>query len=100
MPYVGNGKVRAYVYSNRGFAFPGESFKTPAVLSVDFFEKRALVFLLKDGKVYKVYNQRSIRESLTEKGLYQVYAYTYHYNLWSFYFGLRFLFCTPAFQAM
>jgi len=55
VPYVGNGKVRAYVYSNRGFAFPGESFKTPAVLSVDFFEKRALVFLLKDGKVYKVW---------------------------------------------
>ncbi|MFN4013597.1 MAG: hypothetical protein ACK4KZ_07070 [Aquificaceae bacterium] len=100
IPYVGSGRLRAYVYSSRGFSFPGESFRSPAMLSVDFFEKKALVFLLKDGKVYKVYNQSSIREALSEKGIYQVYAYTYQYNLWRFYFGLRFLLCTPAFQAM
>jgi len=100
VPYVGSGRLRAYAYSSRGFSFPGENFKTPAVLSIDFFEKKALVFLLKDGKVYKVYNQSSIREAILEKGVYQVYAYTYQYNLWRFYFGLRFLFCTPAFQAI
>ncbi len=100
IPYVGSGRLGTYVYSSRGFSFPGESFRIPAMLSVDFFEKKALVFLLKDGKVYKVYNQSSIREALSEKGIYQVYAYTYQYNLWRFYFGLRFLLCTPAFQAM
>lgn len=100
IPFAGSGKLRVYIYSSRGFNFPGDSFKSPAVLSVDLLEKKALVFLLKDGEVYKVYNQRSIREPLIEKGTYKVYAYTYQYNLWRFYFGLRFLFCTPAFQAM
>ncbi len=100
VPYMGSKGLSLYTYSNRGFAFPGDEVKLPSLLVVEIFEKRALVFLQRDKEVYKVFDQRSIREKLQEKGAYRVYAYTYQYRLWRFYFGLRFLFCTPPFQAM
>ncbi|MEJ5339331.1 MAG: hypothetical protein WHS43_06720 [Aquificaceae bacterium] len=99
IPFVGKMPPQVYAYSSSGFFFPGEGFRAPAVLSVSFFERRVLIFLLKDGEVYKVFDQRSIRESVVEKGSYSLYAYTYSFHVWRLYFGLRFLLCTPAFQA-
>ncbi|MCS6957759.1 MAG: hypothetical protein RMK75_04790 [Aquificaceae bacterium] len=100
IPYTGSGRLEVYVYSHRGFSFPGESFKTPGTLTVNLFERRSLLFVLKDGTVYRVFDQRSIKERLSEAGIYQVFGYTYKFKLWRLYFGLRFLFCTPPFYAM
>ncbi|MFN7065785.1 MAG: hypothetical protein ACK4OF_06535 [Aquificaceae bacterium] len=100
LPYVGKGGIGVYAYSSKGFVFPGEEVKLPAVLVIDLFEKKSLVLLTKDGKLYKVYDQRSIREPLEEAGIYELYAYTYRYRLWRFYFGLRFLSCSPKLQAI
>lgn len=99
MPFVGSKQPQVYVYSSNGFFFSGDSFRVPAVISASFFERKVLIFLLKDGTVYKVFDQRSIREPIQEKGTYSLYAYTYGFRVWKFYFGLRFLLCTPAFQA-
>ncbi len=100
IPFTGSKNPQIYVYSRAGFFFPGDQFKTPAVLSANFYEKRVLIFLLRDGKVYKVFDQRSIRENLRESGEYTLKVYTYRFRFWRFYFGLRFLACTPAFHAI
>ncbi|MCS6998016.1 MAG: hypothetical protein RMK21_06535 [Aquificaceae bacterium] len=100
LPFLGSGRLQVYAYSNRGFHFPGNSLRVPAVLSVDLFEKRVLVFLWKEDRPYKVFDRRTIRERLTEAGSYRLQAYTYRYKLWKFYFGLRSLFCSPPLQAM
>ncbi|MEN3028510.1 MAG: hypothetical protein ABDH29_04715 [Aquificaceae bacterium] len=100
LPFLGSGRLQVYVYSDRGFYFPGQSFKLPAVLSVDLFERRVLVFLWKDNRPYKVFDRRTIRERLEEAGSYRLQAYTYRYRLWKFYFGLRSLFCSPPLHTM
>ncbi len=100
IPLTERERLRVYVYSEKGFYFPGDSFSVPATLSVDFFKERAIVFLLKDGKTYRVFDHRSIRQLIDEKGSYRLVAYTYRYRLWRFYFGTRFFFCTPDFYAM
>ncbi|MCX8060937.1 MAG: hypothetical protein N3C13_07060, partial [Aquificaceae bacterium] len=100
IPYVGNGEPQVYAYSSRGFHFPGQSLRLPAYLSVDLFEKRVLVFLYRGQELYKVFDQRSVREKLEEEGSYHLRVYTYRYKLWRFHFGLRFLLCTQPFYAM
>ncbi|QID33265.1 hypothetical protein [Pampinifervens florentissimum] len=100
MPFTGSRNPQIYAYSRTGFFFPGDQFKTPAVLSADFYEKRVLIFLLRNGTIYKVFDQRSIRETLQDGGNYSVQVYTYRFRLWRFYFGLRFFSCTPAFHAI
>ncbi len=100
IPYVGNDKLRLYLYSKEGFYFPGDTIKTPATLSIDMLNKKVLLFILHNGKLYKVFDQRTLREVINEGGSYRVYAYTYNYRLWRFYFGLRFFFCSPEFQAI
>ncbi len=100
IPFTGNKNPQIYVYSRAGFFFPGDQFRAPAVLNADFYEKKVLIFLLRDGTVYKVFDQRSIRETLQESGEYTLKVYTYRFRLWRFYFGLRFLSCTPAFHAI
>lgn len=99
VPVVDSSSLQVYAYSTRGFYFPGETLKDPAVLVFSSTNKRLLVFLLKDGKVYKTYEQSSIREPL-DGGRYSLYVYTYRFKLWKFYFGLRFSSCTPDFYAM
>ncbi len=100
IPFVGDKNPQIYAYSSTGFFFPGDQLKTPAVLSVSFFESKVLIILLKDGNLYKVFDQRSIREPIKEGGNYSLQAYTYRFRIWKFYFGLRFLACTPPFYAM
>lgn len=100
IPYVGTQAPKIYAYSNHGFFFPGDRFKVPAYLNASFFEKKILVFLLKEQSVYKVFEQRSIKEPIKEPGTYSLKAYTYSFRIWRFYFGLRFLACTPPFYAM
>ncbi len=100
IPYIGNKQAQVYAYSSMGFFFPGDNFRAPAVLNVSFFERKVLVFLFKDDGLYKVFDQRSIREPIRETGSYRLQAYTYRFRLWKIYFGLRFLLCTPAFYAM
>lgn len=100
IPFAGRGRLDVYAYSEKGFHFPGESFRGSAVLSVDLFEPRSLILLKKDGSVYKVFNQNSIRERIDEPGSYQLIGYTYQFRIWKLFFGLRFAFCTPPFYAM
>ncbi len=100
IPFIGNKNPQIYVYSRAGFFFPGDRFRAPAVLSANFYERKVLIFLLRDGTVYKVFDQRSIKETLRESGEYTLKVYTYRFRLWRFYFGLRFLSCTPAFHAI
>ncbi len=100
IPFTGSKNPQIYVYSRAGFFFPGDQFRTPAVLSANFYEKRVLIFLLRDGTIYKVFDQRSIRETLQDGGVYALKVYTYRFRLWRLYFGLRFLSCTPAFHAI
>jgi len=100
IPFVGDKNPQVYAYSSIGFFFPGDQFKAPAILSANFFEKNVLIFLLRDDALYKVFDQRSIRETLQESGEYTLKVYTYRFRLWRFYFGLRFLSCTPAFHAI
>lgn len=99
-PFLGERNPQVYAYSDSGFFFPGDSFRTPAVLSMSLFEKRVLTFLLRGGEVYKVFDQSSVREPVDEGGRYSLYVYTYRFRVWKLYFGLRFLMCTPPFQAM
>jgi len=98
-PVIGSSKLEVYAYSPSGFYFPGDTFKGPAVLFFRSSNKKLLVFILRDGKIYKTYNQSSVRERLTQ-GTYTLYAYTYRFRLWKFYFGLRFYSCTRNFYAM
>lgn len=100
IPFIGSVRPHVYAYSDRGFHFPSQNFKTPAVLVVDLLERKTLLFLSKDGKPYKTFNQRLIREKIEEPGEYRIHAYTYKAKVWKVYLGLRFLLCTPPFQAM
>lgn len=99
VPYVGSSRVDIYAYSSKGFYFAGDSFQAPASLVFNSFDKKVLIFLFKDGKVYRVFDQNLVGVEL-QGGSYSVLAYRYRFKLWKFYFGMRSLLCTPAFHAM
>ncbi len=89
--------VYIYAYSPLGFGSPNQRVRLHSELVVRLYEKRPLIILYKDGKLYGVFTQEHISESLSEPGEYQVYVYTYAYRVWKLFFGLRLLACAGSF---
>lgn len=88
-------RLSAYLYSERGFFLPGDTIRGKATYVLKVDKDRTLVLIEKDGKLFGVYDQNIVNESINAQGYYAVRIYTYAFSLGGFYFGIRFLGCLP-----
>lgn len=92
--------LNAYLYSERGYYFPGQTAQTKGRYVIKVATNNVLVLFLKNDKLAGVYDQNYINEPIKEDGTYSVKIYTYRFKIGTAYFGLRFLSCLPPLQAM
>lgn len=92
--------LNAYLYSERGYYFPGQTTQTKGRYVIKVATKNILVLFLKNDKLAGVYDQNYINEPIKENGTYSAKIYTYKFKIGTVYFGLRFLSCLPPLQAM
>ena len=89
--------VHTYAFSFNNFSFPGQKTPLGSYLVVKTNIKNTLILLYKDEKLFEAFSQNNIVERFTQEGVYDVYVYTYKFNVWNFYFGLRLNACASHF---
>jgi len=86
-----NGKksVEVYAYSPRSIYYPSESTIYPFKLYAKSNRDRTLIIVYKDGKVYRVYDEKSVVLQVRKPGKYSVKIMSYVFSWKGYYFGLR-----------
>ncbi len=87
-----------YGYSENSFYLPGENAMYPFRLIVKVDKYNTLIFIYKDGNVFKVIDnedRKIVNIPIVSKGSYSVKVLSYKFKLWKFYFGIRWLAYSP-----
>lgn len=87
--------ISAYLYSERGYSFPGEEARGGGRYILKVGKRKVILLLSKNEKLIGVYDQNYINEPVSEKGSYSAKIYSYSFKIGTVYFGLRFLSCIP-----
>ncbi|AAC06927.1 hypothetical protein [Aquifex aeolicus] len=85
----GRKSVDVYAYSTKSMYYPSESTIYPFKLYAKSNEEKTLIIVYRDGKVYRIYDERSTVLKINKPGKYSVKILTYAFSWEGYYFGLR-----------
>ncbi len=87
-----------YGYSEKSFYMPGEIAMYPFRLVIKTDKPNTLIFIYKDGKMFRVLEsdgKRIINIPIVREGSYSVGMFSYKFKVWNIYFGIRWLAYAP-----